>query len=91
MTEEEIRAIVGQYLTSKSLFNPDNPEFVNVSRDGLLRDIVLNGRKDKETEPSGKTFMKVDEVINRVVNKTKVWYRISTGNEHPIIGSVLRF
>ena len=91
MTEEEIKAIVGQYFTSKSLFNLDDPKLVDVSRDRLLLDIVLNGKEGKRTELLGKKFMNTNEVINRIVNSTKVWYSISTGDKRPIIRSVLRF
>ena len=90
MTEEEIKGIINQYLTSKRLFKPHYPEFVNVAQDRLLLDTVLNGKKENKTELLEKKFMHTNEVINRIVNATKACYKISTGDRQPIIRSVLR-
>jgi len=91
LTEEEIKTITNQYLTSKRLFKPHDPTFVNVAQDKLLLDIVLTGKKGDGAKLLEKRFMNTDEVISRIVNNTKAWYKISTGDKrHPIIRLVLR-
>ena len=90
MTEEEIKSMINQYLTSKRLFKPHYPEFVNVAQDRLLLDTILTGKENRE-ELLEKKFMHTNEVINRIVNTTKACYKISTGDGQSIIRSVLRF
>ena len=85
MTEEEIKTIVNQYLTSKRLFKPQDPKFINVAQDRLLLDTVLNGKKAGKEELLENKFMNTNEAINRIVNTTRLWYKISTGDRQPII------
>jgi len=89
--EEEIKAIIGQYLTSKSLFKPDDPRLVDVSQDSLLLDIVLNGKKGKGAQLARGKFMETNEVIDGIVNSKKAWYKTPTGNKRPAVRLVLRF
>lgn len=90
-TEEEVKTIINQYLTSKCLFKPDDPKFVNVAQDRLLLDTVLNGKEGGRAGLLEKKFMNTNEVINRIINSTKSWYKVSTGDKQPIIRLVLRF
>ena len=91
MTEEDIKTIIGQYLTLKSLFNPDDPRLVNVSQDSLLLDILSNGNGGKGAQLVGGKFIKTGEVISRIVNSKRAWEKVSTGDKLPVVGSVLRF
>ena len=91
MTEEEIKTVIDQYLMSNCLFKPHDPEFVNVSQDRLLMDIVLNGKEGGGAELLEEKFVGTDELINTIVSSTKAWYKISTGGKKPIIRSVLHF
>ena len=91
MTEEEVKTAIDQYLTSKRLFKPHDPKFVNVSRDKLLLDIVLSGDGGKEAKLLEERFMKTDEVISRIIGGTKACYKISAHDRHPIVRSVLDF
>lgn len=92
MTEEEVRTLTDQYLVSKRLFKLRDPEFVDLARDRLLMDTVLCGKGGVRAGLLKERFMNVNEVINRVVNSTKPWYKISTGDGRLIVtGSVLRF
>ena len=90
MTEEEIKTVVDQYLTSKRLFKPHDPNLVNVSRDKLLLDIVLN-REGKGGKLLEGKFMDTNEVTDRIVKNTTACYKISTSGRRPIIRSVLYF
>ena len=87
MTEKEIRTMVDQYPTSKCLFKPQDPKFVNVAQDKLLLDIVLKTKKAGKEELLENKFMNlnINEAINRIVNTTRLWYKISTGDGQPII------
>ena len=85
MTEKEIRTMVDQYLTSKCLFKPQDPKFVDVAQDKLLLDIVLKTKKAGKEELLENKFMNINEAINRIVNTTRLWYKISTGGGQPII------
>ena len=89
MTEEEVKTIIGRYLASKCLFKPHDPKFVNVSRDKLLLDIVLNREGGEEVELLEGNFMKTDEAINRIISGTKACYKISAHDRRPIVKSVL--
>jgi len=91
MTEEEIKTVVNRYLTSKRLFKPQDPKFVNVAQDRLFLNTVLNGKEVGKAELLENKFMNTNEAINRIINSTKSWYRISTADGQPIIRSVLRF
>ena len=73
------------------MFKPHDPKFVNVSRDKLLLDIVLNGEGDKEAKLLEEKLMKTDEVINRIIGGTKACYKISAHDRRPIVRSVLDF
>ena len=90
MTEEEVRALTNRYLESKCLFKLRGPEFVNVARDRLLMDTVLCGKGGVRAGLVKERFMNTNEVINRIFNSTKPWYKISTGDGQPfIMGLVL--
>lgn len=90
LTEEEIKTIVDQYLTSKRLFKPHDLNLVNVSRDKLLLDIVSNGKGKKEELLEGQ-FMDTNKMINRIISNTTACYKISTCDKRPIVRSVLYF
>jgi len=90
LTEEEIKTTINQYLTSKRLFKPHDPTLVKVAQDKPLLNILLNGKKGAGGELLEKGFMNTDEVIRRIVNSTKPWYKVSTGNGRPIIRLVPR-
>ena len=83
--------VTNQYLTSKRLFKSQDSQFVNVARDGVLLDTVLCGKGGVRAGLLEERFMNANEVVNRVVNSTKTWHKISTGDGKSIIGSVLRF
>ena len=83
--------MVDKYLTSKRLFKPHDPKFVNIAQDRLLLDTILNGNEGNRAELVEKKFMNTNEVINRIINGTKAWYKISAGDRQPIVRSVLRF
>ena len=85
MTEKEIRTMVDQYLASKCLFKPQDPKFVNVAQDKLLLDIVLKRKKAGKAELLESKFMNTNEAIRRIVNSTRLWYKISTGDRQSII------
>lgn len=91
MTEEEIKAVTNQHLTSKRLFKPHDLNFVDVFKDKLLLDIVSNGEKGKGAELLEGKFMDTDKVIKKIISSTKACYKISTFGGRPIIGSVLYF
>ena len=91
MTEDEIKTIINQYITSKRLFKPHDPELVNVAQDRLLLDTVLNGKEVDRAKLLEKKFMGTKEVINGIANSTKPWFKISAGDRQPIIESVLCF
>ncbi|KAF9649472.1 hypothetical protein BDM02DRAFT_3230271 [Thelephora ganbajun] len=86
LTKEGIKIVINQYLTSKHLFKPHDPGFVDITQDGLLLDTLLNGKEEDRPGLLEKKFMSTDEVVNRITNSTKAWYKISTGSRQPIIG-----
>lgn len=90
MTEEEVKTVVNQYLTSNNLFKPRDSNTVDVSQDRLILDIVSNGREADKADLLQKKFVDVNAVIKKVVNSTKAWYKISTGDRQPIIRSAFR-
>ena len=90
MTEEEIKSVVNQYLTSNNLLKPRDSNTVDVSQDRLILDIVSNGREADKADLLQKKFVDVNVVIKKVVNTTKAWYKISTGDRQPIIRSEFR-
>lgn len=77
MTEKEIESIISQYLSSNDLFEPDDPESVNVARDEFLLDTVLDGKESDREKLMRKEFMRTDEVISRIVDSAELWYKIS--------------
>ena len=92
MTEEEVKMLTNQYLTSKRLFKLRGPEFVNVARDRLLMDTVLCGKGGVRAGLLKERFMNTNEVTNRIVNSTEPWYKIYTGDGQLIaIGLVVCF
>jgi len=91
LTEEEIRALTNRYIVSRGLFKWRDPKFVYVARDRLLLDTVLCGKGGVRAGLLEEKFMNIKEVINRIVNSTNPWYKISTGDGEPfILGLVLR-
>ena len=91
LTEEEVKNIVNQYLTSKRLLKTRDKNTINIAQDKLLLDIVSNGKEVDKAKLLEKKSMDVDEVIKKVVGSTKAWYKISTGDRQPVIQSVLHF
>ena len=91
MTEEEIKALINQYLESKRLFKPHDRKLVNVARDRLLLNTVFGGKEVNKAELVENEFMNTNEVINRIVNSTTAWYKVSAGGGQPVIRSVLGF
>jgi len=83
--------MVNQYITSKRLFKPEDPKFINVAQDRLLLDTLSNGKEAGRAELLKNKFMNANEAINRIVQSTKAWYKISNGDREPIIRSVLGF
>ena len=90
MTEEEIKTVVDQYLTSERLFKPRDLSLVNVSREKLLLDIVSN-KEGRGAELVEGKFMDTNKVIKKIINNTTACYKISTCDKRPIIRSVLYF
>lgn len=91
MPVEEVKKVTNQYLMSKHLFKPRDPKFVNLAKDRLLLDTVLCGKGGVRAGILEEKFMNTNEVINRVVNGTKTWHKITTGDGQTIIGLVPRF
>ena len=83
--------MVNQYITSKRLSKPEDPKFVNVTQDRLFLDTLLNGKEAGRAEFLENKFMNTNQAINRIVNSTKAWYKISNGDNEPIIRSVFHF
>ena len=83
--------MVNQYFMSKRLFKPEDPKFVNVTQDRLFLDTLLNGKESGRAEFLENKFMNANEAINRIINCTKAWYKISNGDREPIIRSVPGF
>ena len=55
-------------------------------------DTVLCGKGSVRAGLVNERFMNTNEVINRIVNSTEPWYKISTGDGQPfIMGLVLHF
>ena len=83
--------MVNQYFTSKRLFKPEDPNFVDVTQNRLLLDTLLNGKESGRAEFLENKFMNANQAINRIVNSTNAWYKISSGNREPIIRSAPAF
>jgi hypothetical protein len=83
--------MINQYLASNRLFKPHDPKFTNLAQDRLLLETVLNGKEGVRAGILENKFMNTKEVINRIVNSTIAWYKISTGDGRSIIRSVPRF
>ncbi|KAF9007008.1 hypothetical protein BDQ17DRAFT_1423096 [Cyathus striatus] len=84
---EEIRALVGAYITKNNLVNPRDQALINL--DPLLLSAVMPSKSKKkgvEEVDAGevKNMMKRDEITKKIIDKMQPWYEVKAEGRDPV-------
>ncbi|KAJ7056989.1 eukaryotic translation initiation factor SUI1 family protein [Mycena amicta] len=80
----EIRSLLNEYITSKSLVNPREQAYISL--DALLSNAIASkSKKGKGPETAPAEFMKRDELTKHVVEQMQPWHQVRAPGKDPVV------